>query len=81
MFRDSPIVVNDARDREALAAARKLAEVSQELLPNTAPVNPQQLLRTLSQKLWARRTSLTKVSRRLAAKLLEQAVERLERRR
>jgi hypothetical protein len=86
LFRNSALVENDERDREALAAASKLARVAVELtraedgLINTAQPSADELRRlgsSLSQKLWGRREELSIVSRRLAAKLLDQTAQRL----
>jgi len=77
LFRDSALVRKDERDEAALEAARTLAEVARELLPDTSSVDPQQLAATLSRKLWARRDGLGALSRSLVAKLLEQTSLRL----
>jgi len=83
LFRTSPLVVNDARDKAALQAARQLAANAAELLPNAASLSAadaQELARRIIRKLWQRREQLPVLSRRLAIKLLDQTTERLDRR-
>jgi len=84
IFRNSPLVRNDARDESALAAARKLATIASELLatdgsgPNAiTPADARQLAPILARKVWARRDALPVVSRRLLVKVVEQTEARL----
>jgi len=82
LFRSSPLVQNDQRDKDALAAARKLSTIASELLAadGSGPLTPahaQQLAPILARKVWARRDALPVVSRRLFAKLLQQTESRL----
>ena len=87
LFRESPLVINDARDEAALEAARKLAINAAELFPRAegdappAPADSQELVRTIGRKLWERRDRLSTLSRRLTLKLLDQTTSRLENRR
>ena len=87
LFRGSPLVENDERDREALSAATKLAELASELLGNAGaddgapPLLSQEELRRfntlLLRKTWERRDDLQVVTRRFAAKLLDDTAQRL----
>jgi len=105
LLRDSVLVNPDERDRQALEAARKLADIAASLLDGqtngseptpsatataaagaapslTAAQSPssselRDLATTLSRKVWSQRNELQIVSRRLAAKVLDQTVERV----
>jgi predicted unusual protein kinase regulating ubiquinone biosynthesis (AarF/ABC1/UbiB family) len=87
IFRGSALVTNDARDKAALEAARRLAALAPELLGAVADegggasgVTPpdQQLLATaLLRKAWQRREDLQQVFLRLALEATDQTVARL----
>lgn len=78
LFRNSPLVRNDARDESALAAARKLATIASELLATEgAAAEPSELAPILARKVWARRDALPAVSRKLLVKVVEQTEARL----
>ena len=82
-FRGSPLIETDATDREALKAASKLTELATELsssgadAPLLSQAEQQQFNRILLRKLWEKRAELQLVSRRLAATLLDQTVQRV----
>jgi len=83
LFRDSPLVSPDERDREALEAAARLAVIASSLV-EAGPEQPQpsatelrKLATTLSGKVWSKRAELRVVSRRLAAKILDQTSQRV----
>ena len=83
IFRGSPLIETDATDREALKAASKLTELATELsssgadAPLLSQAEQQQFNRILLRKLWEKRAELQLVSRRLAATLLDQTVQRV----
>ena len=83
IFRNSPLVRNDARDESALAAARKLATIASELIAadgGSGPITPadaRQLQQVLARKVWAKREALPAVSRKLLVKVVEQTEARL----
>ena len=93
LFRTSRLVTNNERDREALAAARKLAAIGAELVASgeggeggeggaaAAPLlsadTAQKLAPILARKVWERRSALPAVTRQLLLKLVEQTESRL----
>ena len=90
LFRGSPLVEADERDRQALQAAAKLAQIASEVLPATgtngasepsaaALSNEQlrQLAQLLARKVWVRRQELGATSRRLTSVLLDQTAQRV----
>jgi len=96
LFRGSPLIENDERDAQALAAATKLAALADELLPagldgtgraggkaDALLLSPQELRELgsmLAFKVVDRRDDLQVVMRRFAATLLDQASQRAFRR-
>ena len=91
LFRGSKLFESDDVDREALAAAGRLAELASELTasggggdagedskpPLLSQDELRELNRILLRKTWERRDDLQLVSRRFAATLLDQTASRV----
>ena len=82
VFRNSPLINADDRDRAALEAATKLVDLADEilkesLLAESEPLGTNELVQALAAKAWERRADLQVVSRRIAVEALDQAANRL----
>ena len=82
LLRGSRLLSQDERDRQALDAAKRLAAIASDLVgsgerPQPSRSELRRLTTTLSSKVWQKRVQLRVVSRRLAAKMLDQAAQRV----